>query len=266
VPSGTEQLAITERQRNCPLDLIVAEAMILANSTWGGWLARLGVPAIYRSQASLAPGVKVRMGAKALPHAGIGVSSYAWSTSPLRRYVDLVNQWQIIAAARHGGAAALAAPFKPKDAQLLAIIGAFDAAYAAYNTHQAGMERFWTLQYLRQNGITELTATLLREQPDGAGNVWLARADTLPLTLPVLGAQGFAAHLMRGARVKVRLGEIDDIALDVRGTALAVLDDAAPAADETADEEDAAGPIAIALDVAESDAAPNAGAPDDKEG
>jgi exoribonuclease-2 len=93
---------ISTRQRGAPLDLIVAEAMILANSTWGGWLAELGVPGIYRSQASLAPGVKVRMGTKALPHAGMGVKSYAWSTSPLRRYTDLVNQWQIIACARHG--------------------------------------------------------------------------------------------------------------------------------------------------------------------
>jgi len=267
VPSGNEPVVITERQRGAPLDLIVSEIMILSNSTWGGWLAELGVPAIYRSQASLAPGVKVRMGAKALPHAGIGVPSYAWSTSPLRRYVDLVNQWQIIAAARHGKAAALAAPFKPRDAQLLAIISMFDAAYTAYNTHQANMERFWTLQYLRQNGITELTATLLREQPGGA---WLARADTLPLILPVLGAQGFASGLARGRRVKVRLGEIDDIALDVCGMALAVLDDTAPAADETADEEDAAepvaGPIAIAVDVAESDSASDPGATDNPAG
>jgi exoribonuclease-2 len=208
------------------------------------------------------------MGAKALRHAGIGVACYAWSTSPLRRYVDLVNQWQLIAAARHGKTAALAAPFKPKDAQLLAIIGAFDAAYTAYNAHQASMERFWTLHYLRQHGITELTATLLREQP-GAGNVWLARADTLPLMLPVLGAHGFGADLARGARVKVRLGEIDDIALDVRGTALAVLRDAAPAAAEAVDDEDAeaaAGPIAIALDVTESDAAQDAGATDNSAG
>ena len=104
------------------------------------------MPGIYRSQASLAPGVKVRMGTRALPHAGIGVKSYAWSTSPLRRYTDLVNQWQIIAAARHGKTAALAAPFKPKDADLFSIISGFDAAYSAYNGYQGGMERFWTLQ------------------------------------------------------------------------------------------------------------------------
>ena len=224
--------------------------MILANSSWGEWLKSLGVPAIYRSQASLLPGIKVRMGARALPHAGLGVPSYAWSTSPLRRYVDLVNQWQIIAAARHGTAAALAAPFKPKDAALLAIISGFDAAYSAYGAHQAGMERFWTLRYLRQEGIGELSASLLREQGGGA---WLVRADTLPLVFTVMGAQG----LPRGTRVRVRLGQIDDIALDVHGTVIEVLD-AAAASPEPADEEDesaAAGPIAIAVDLDEADSA-----------
>jgi exoribonuclease-2 len=124
-PTAANRCEITVRQRGAPLDLIVAEAMILANSHWGSWMAELGVPAIYRSQASLAPGVKVRMGTKALPHAGIGVKSYAWSTSPLRRYTDLVNQWQIIACARHGKTAALVAPFKPKDAELFSIISGF---------------------------------------------------------------------------------------------------------------------------------------------
>ncbi|MDR1967556.1 MAG: RNB domain-containing ribonuclease [Burkholderiaceae bacterium] len=249
LPTGSEQVSITTRQRGAPLDLIVAEAMILANSTWGQWLARLGIPAIYRSQASLLPGVKVRMGAKALPHAGIGVPSYAWSTSPLRRYVDLLNQWQIIAAARHDRTAALAAPFKPKDAQLFAVISAFDAAYTAYNAHQSSMERFWTLQYLRQHGIAELSATLLKEQ---AGGAWLVRADELPLTFSVLGAQS----LPRGTRVRVKLGRIDDIALDVSGAVTEVLDagaaNAAPAPDDE-DDAEAAGPLAIAVDITEAE-------------
>ncbi|MGP1425333.1 MAG: RNB domain-containing ribonuclease, partial [Ottowia sp.] len=238
-----------------PLDLIVAEAMILANSTWGQWLASLGVPAIYRSQASLAPGIKVRMGVKALPHAGIGVPSYAWSTSPLRRYVDLVNQWQLIACARHGATAALAAPFKPKDAQLFAIISAFDAAYTAYAQNQAAMERFWTLQYLRQNAITHLTASALREQ---AGGAWLVRAEELPLTLTVMGTGGMA----RGSLVRVKLGHIDDIALDVSGSVTEVLSaspaSAPPEAEDEA-EEAGAGPIAIAVDLADGDGEPAPG-------
>jgi len=255
-PDGSEQVQISVRQRGAPLDLIVSEAMILANSTWGSWMAELGVPGIYRSQASMLPGVKVRMGTKALPHAGIGVKSYAWSSSPLRRYVDLVNQWQIIACARHGKTAALAAPFKPKDAELFSIISSFDAAYSAYNGYQNAIERFWTLQYVQQNAITEIEATLFKDN--------LVRAEHLPLVLPVLGAQG----LPRGARVLVKLGDIDLVSLDIHGTVLERLD-AEPEGldapgeqeDEQDDEQDddtVAGPIAIAVDLNEVDAVTSA--------
>ncbi len=249
-PQGFEQVQISTRQRGAPLDLMVAEAMILANSTWGNWMAELGVPGIYRSQASLLPGVKVRMGTKALPHAGIGVPSYAWSTSPLRRYTDLVNQWQIIACAKHGSTAALAAPFKPKDAELFSIISAFDGAYSAYNGYQSGMERFWTLQYLKQNNITELTATVFKTFP---GHPPMARADTLPLVFPVMSA----GDAPRGARLQVRLSDMDDITLDITGHLLNVLEaddpmgtDASEAPEE--DDDNAAGPIAIAVDVNEA--------------
>ena len=260
-PQGDEAVSISIRQRGAPLDLIVAEAMILANSTWGEWLSEHGVPGIYRSQASMAPGVKVRMGTKALPHAGIGVKSYAWSTSPLRRYVDLVNQWQIISVVRHGRTAALAAPFKPKDTELFAIISGFDAAYSAYNGFQAGIERYWTLKYIQQNGITELCASAFKDN--------LVRADDLPLVLPAAGAQG----LPRGARVRVRLGEIDEITLDVHSTVIERLDaeaeDAALAEEDDQDASEselAAGPISIAVDLNEpaaetsGDAAPVASA------
>ena len=250
-PTGHEQVQISVRQRGAPLDLIVAEAMIVANSTWGSWMAELGVPGIYRSQASMAPGVKVRMGTKALPHAGIGVKAYSWATSPLRRYTDLVNQWQIIACARHGATAALAAPFKPKDADLFSIISSFDAAYSAYNGYQAGMERFWTLKYIEQNHITELSAAVIKEGPGGS---FLVRADDIPLVFPVLGAQ----NLPRGARLKVRLGEVDEITLDIHGTVVERLDDPNDASDDAVvedegDEDAVAGPIAIAVDVNEAD-------------
>ena len=248
-PQGDEQVSITTRQRGAPLDLIVAEAMILANSTWGLLLAEHGVPGIYRSQASMAPGVKVRMGTKALPHAGLGVAAYAWSTSPLRRYTDLVNQWQIIAVVQNGRTAALVAPFKPKDAELFSIISSFDAAYSAYSSFQSGIERYWTLKFLQQNNIAELTASFVKDN--------LLRADALPLVLPAAGAQG----LPRGARVRIKLGEIDEITLDISGTVIERLDVApdaarpagvAPAADEDdADAELTCGAISIAVDLSE---------------
>jgi exoribonuclease II len=248
-PQGTERVVITTRQRGSPLDLVVAEAMILANSTWGGWLAECGVPGIYRSQASMAPGVKVRMGIRPAPHAGMGVAQYTWATSPLRRYVDLVNQWQIIACARHGRTAALAAPFKPKDVALFAIISAFDSAYAEYNGFQSGIERYWALVSLAQNDITELDAVVMK---DG-----LVRADDLPLVFRALGAEG----LPRGAHVRVRIQGTDLLTLDVHASVALRLDAAALAAgaagdpnlDAEADADDpadSAGPLTLAIDVA----------------
>ncbi|HEY9065944.1 MAG TPA: RNB domain-containing ribonuclease, partial [Burkholderiaceae bacterium] len=243
-PQGTERVVITTRPRGSALDLIVAEAMILANSTWGGWLHECGVPGIYRSQASMAPGVKVRMGLKPAPHAGMGVAQYTWATSPLRRYVDLVNQWQIIACARHGRTAALAAPFKPKDVQLFSIISAFDAAYSAYNAFQSGIERYWTLLYLAQNGLSELTASVMK---DG-----LVRADTLPLVLRALGAES----LPRGTHVRIRITGTDLLTLDVHANVVARLDDQAAqagadegTADEADESTDSAGPLTLAIDM-----------------
>ena len=244
-PDGSEQVAITARQRGAPLDLIVSEAMILANSTWGSWLAEHGVPGIYRSQAALAPGIKVRMGTKAQPHAGLGVPAYAWSTSPLRRYVDLVNQWQIIACARHGRTAALAAPFKPRDASLMAIVSNFDATYTAYNGFQSTIERFWTLRWLQQQAVQQLDAAMLH---DG-----LVRALALPLVFRVAGTEGLA----RGTHVRVRVEGCDLLTLEVHARLLARLDEKPLPVEieedvdaEAADTEMAA-PLALAIDVAE---------------
>jgi exoribonuclease-2 len=155
-----------------------------------------------------------------------------------------VNQWQIIACVRHGSTAALAAPFKPKDAALFSIISSFDAAYSAYNGYQSAMERFWTLKYLQQNTVESLVCTVFKDN--------MARADELPLVLPVVGAQG----LPRGAHVRVRLGDVDLITLDIQGTVTERLDvpDAAdvPADEVPEDDEETAGPIAIAVDIDEA--------------
>ena len=226
---GDEEAVISQRKRGEPIDLIVAECAIVANSTWGQWLGSMGVPMIYRSQAALLPGVKVRMGTKPLPHAGMGVRAYAWSSSPLRRYVDLVNQWQLVAAVRHGATAGLVAPFKPKDAQLFAIIGSFDAAYSAYNHYQAQMERFWTLRHIQQAGIAELEATVFKDEG------WV-RADSLPLALQAFGAE----KLPRGSRVRIKLGEIDLLSLHISAVVQAQIEgaDAAFASGAQADEDE----------------------------
>ena len=121
------------------------------------------------------------------------------------------------------------------------------------------MERFWTLKYLQQEEVCVLEASLVKEM---AGGTWLVRADRLPLMLNVMGAAG----LMRGDKVKVELGQIGLMALDVSGTVIekisslqthpAVGLDPQEAMQEIDDMEEmeatASGPIAIAMNVNES--------------
>ena len=256
-PLGGEAVQISTRQRGAPLDLIVAEAMILANSTWGAWLAEHGVPGIYRSQASMLPGIKVKMGTKPAPHAGMGVAQYAWSTSPLRRYVDLVNQWQLIACVRQGRTAALVAPFKPKDAALFSVISGFDTAYSAYNGFQQGIERYWTLRWLQQNNVVELEAAVMK---DG-----LVRAQTLPMVFRLPGTES----LPRGALVSARVNSVDLLTLELHATLAARLNSAAAAgaaaaaADEALDEGDeldAGAPLHLAIEVDNAEGGTEAGA------
>jgi len=199
-------VTILRRKRGAPLDKIVAELMIFANSTWGKLLHDSGVPGIYRSQgpgsgAGWAAKMQVRMVTHAAPHQGLGVDQYAWSTSPLRRYTDLVNQWQILACAEHGVAAPLVAPFKPRDATLFSIVSAFDAAYSAYNDFQQSMERYWCLRWLGQEKVKQADAVVLKED--------VLRMVEIPLIIRLPGMPPTA----RGTQVRLDIVRWDEVDL-----------------------------------------------------
>jgi exoribonuclease-2 len=208
-------VSVVRRKRGAPLDKIVAELMIFANSTWGKLMHDTGVPGIYRSQgagsgAGWAAKMQVRMVTHAAPHQGLGVDQYAWSTSPLRRYTDLVNQWQILACAEHGVTAPLVAPFKPRDANLFAIVSAFDAAYAAYNDHQQNMERYWCLRWLGQEEARQVEAVVLKDE--------VLRLVDIPLIIRLPGMPQVA----RGAQVKLDILRWDEVDLSIEARLLEV--------------------------------------------
>lgn len=182
------RVRIVPRKRGAPLDKLVSELMILANNSWGELLAERDVAAIYRVQTV----GKVRMSVHAEAHEGLGVSGYAWMSSPLRRYVDLMNQWQL--AATLGGRKP---PFQRSSEALLGSLRAFEVTYARYDEHQRNMEGYWCLRWLEQESVATATAVVLREN--------LVRFEALPLVLRVASLPS----LDPGARVRLRIGAID---------------------------------------------------------
>jgi len=190
-------VSIRQRRRGAPLDLIVAELMIFANSTWGSWLAARRTPGIYRSQAL----GRVKMGTAPAPHEGIGVANYAWCTSPLRRYVDLVNQRQLLACVLDRPP-----PYAQNDADLFGIVSGFESAYAAYAEFQQNMERYWSLRWLQQEAMTRIEASVIK-------------GDVLRLLgLPFVTRLPGLADLPRGQRLELDIIATDtiDLTLEAR--------------------------------------------------
>ncbi|HNQ04260.1 MAG TPA: RNB domain-containing ribonuclease [Thiobacillaceae bacterium] len=190
-----ERVEIIPRLRGNPIDKLVSEMMILANSHWAGMLVDKGVAGVYRAQTA----GKVRMSLKPAPHEGLGVEQYVWSTSPLRRYVDLINQRQILAASQGDPA-----PHAGNDPLLFAIMRDFELAYDAYAEFQRRMERYWCLRWLAQEGVRELGASLIREN--------LVRFDRIPLITRVSGAP----TLNPGDRMRVEIGEMDLLEIELK--------------------------------------------------
>jgi exoribonuclease II len=182
------QVKIVERMRDAPLDRIVAELMILANSQWGKLLADHKVPGIYRSQGM----GRVKMTTHPQPHQGLGVAQYGWCTSPLRRYSDLVNQRQIIAVLRQDKP-----PYAGSDADLFAVISQFDAKYGAYADFQKMMERYWCLRWL-QDQPARMLAVVVKED--------LLRLREAPLYFRV---SALPAGLVSGREVWVQWLSVD---------------------------------------------------------
>jgi len=190
---------IVARERGSPMDKLVAELMIYANSHWGGLLKQAGLAGIYRAQT----GGKVFMTSTAEPHQGLGVAQYSWCTSPLRRAVDLINQRQLIAMIN-----SQPAPYNSADGKLNVIIRNFDLTYNAYSEFQIRMERYWCLQYLIQEQLTEVIATVWRENLVRIdGMFFITKVPNLPTTgLP---------ELKVGSKVLLEIKHIDTLLMEL---------------------------------------------------
>ncbi len=206
------KVSIVGRHRGSPMDKLVAELMIEANNQWGALLATHDVPGLYRAQS----GGKVYMTTRAEPHQGLGVAQYAWSTSPLRRAVDLINQRQIISVAQN-----IAPAYPPNSEALTTHMRNFELTFQAYSEFQSRMERYCCLQYLIQEDTQIVHATVWREN--------LVRLDDLPYMTKVYGLP----ELKSGTRVSLQIQEVDTLLIELRTKFIEVLDEAVATEAET---------------------------------
>ena len=195
--NGLQRVEIVPRQRGSILDTIVAEWMIFCNSASGQLLADHGLPGLFRTQKGWGP-LRTRMQTTPGPHEGLGLDYYAWCTSPLRRYSDLVNQWQLIALAKHGVTAKMIAPFPPRDASLMGIAADFESCYQTYGEYQDRLEKYWCLRWATQDG--ESKNVHVRHLKEG-----MSRLELVPLHLPIPEL----ASQPRMTRAEVVLADID---------------------------------------------------------
>ena len=194
---GVQRVEITPRQRGSILDTIVAEWMIYCNSASGRLLADHGLPGLFRTQKGWGP-LRTRMQTTPGPHEGLGLEYYVWCTSPLRRYSDLVNQWQLIALAKHGITAKMVAPFPPRDATLMGIAADFEACYSAYGEYQDRLEKYWCLRWVAQDEVPK--QVFVRHLKEG-----MSRVESVPLHLSV---PELASH-PRMTRAEVSIADVD---------------------------------------------------------
>ena len=183
-------VSVVRRERGSPIDTLVSEMMILANSTWAQMLHDNDLPGLFRVQ----PAGKVRMSTKSEPHIGMGVQHYGWFTSPLRRAADYINQKQLLSLIDDTAETL----YQNSDAELFAALRDFDTAYTAYADFQRQMEAYWSLVYLQQQGTNELTATILKED--------LVRIEGLPL---VTRATGILFDALPKSQVLLKITELD---------------------------------------------------------
>jgi exoribonuclease-2 len=190
------EIELTMIDSASPSRLLVAELMVLSNYVAARWAADHRVPLIYRVQPAIGGDFgpqRPRLSLHPEFHAGVGLDYYAQLSSPIRRYMDLALQRQILAAL--GGRPSLAYQAD----QLMAVLANAEAADSEGKELERRARRYWTLRYLERNANgLELEAIALRDGASAELNAYAVR-----------GALHGAPHLASQSRIVVRIARIN---------------------------------------------------------
>jgi exoribonuclease II len=194
--SGDGQIELTLIDNMSPSRQLVAELMVLSNHAAARWAADHRVPIIYRVQpvtgTEFAP-PRPRLSLHPEFHAGVGLAYYAQLSSPIRRYVDLVLQRQLLAALADPPSVAYQAD------ELLTVLANAEAADAEGKELERRAKRYWILRYLERNALGRpLEAIALREGASAELDAYAVR-----------GSLHGAPNLSSQSRILVRIARIE---------------------------------------------------------
>ena len=200
---------------------IIAELMVLAGEVTAEFSRENQIPSVYRTQAVISspeelaylediedPLVRaleqvrhMRRGelrSQPEPHHGLGLAAYSTATSPMRRYADLVVNYQLRRFL--GGEGQLC--FDEK--RIIDVAGRAEAAAQASASAQRESVRYWLLEYLRRNSDQPVEAMVLFGDPRNTG-------PTVPVVLPdtMVRANLRVRGLEPGHRLQVRVARAD---------------------------------------------------------
>lgn len=171
--NGALSLELVEQ--DTPSRLIVAEFMILYNWLAAEFCKENQIPILFRTQAP--PSEKMPLDEKGYlyyvfqqrrklsplqirtrpgPHSGLGVDLYIHATSPIRRYLDLVNQRQMYGYLFKRGLI-----YDEKKLEEIRI--STEPVIKTLGVIRRARLRYWTLKYLSQHGDRKLKALVLDE-------------------------------------------------------------------------------------------------------
>ncbi len=198
---------------------LVAEFMVLANTLAAKYLADREIPGLFRSQAPpqerLAGGIATDLftnfrqrkylsrGELLLdpkPHSGVGAEYYTTVTSPIRRFLDLLIQHQLVSVLAGKGPFFSSSDFREFNGDIM-------ASQARANKVSNERKRYWLLRYLTgEVGVGgELEALVLEIQPR---RIQVVLTGTL-LTGDLPPDQG--RHLQQGDLVRVKLAKVNPL-------------------------------------------------------
>jgi exoribonuclease-2 len=225
VISDDFSISLEESFDDSPSRKLVGELMILTNETVALFAKNNLIPLIFRGQeppdenipevTEAVPDGPAReyyvrslmkrsvTSTKPLPHFGLGLLAYAHCTSPIRRVADLINQRQILSFIKNGSP-------ELDESEVVNLSGEIEHGSQEASYIQREGNRYWLLQYLKQEKTSHLWGTIVKTQ----GKKPLAEIDGIFSLLPFKPQASSSSddiNKRKGERIYMRIVRLEPL-------------------------------------------------------